>query len=184
MVPLKHAQVLCVADNSPLLDMDEADIPFQLDHVRFMPVWKFHQLRGWARKSFFERQAEIAEEEEEDRIEEEMRRAARQGKRIVARPAKHSKKLKSSHKAAPKAAPSSAAQTEASAEPAPAAPKPTRPGSIGHNNETWQTRLSEKERRLLGIWLAWHCPDGRGRTSIHLFKAMTVSSPVASSELT
>lgn len=164
--------MLCVADDSPLLDMDEADIPPQLDHVRFMHVSRFHQLRGWARQSFFERLAEIEEEEEEDRIEEEMRRAAKQGKRVAARPAKHSKKVKSPHKAVSKSAPRTDA-AEASAAPAP--PKPARPGSIGCNNETWQTRLSEKERRLLGIWLAWHCPNGKGRTSIHLFKSMTVS---------
>lgn len=160
-MPLKHAQVLCVANDSPLLEMDEADIPTQLDHVRFMPVSKFHQLRGWARQTFFERQREIEDEEEEDRIEEEMRRAAKQGKRVVAKPAKHSKKIKSPSKAAPKAAPPA---------------RPARPGSIGYNNETWQTRLSEKERRLLGIWIAWHCPDGKRRTSINLFKSLTVSS--------
>lgn len=153
--------------------MEEGDIPSQLDHVRFMPVSRFHQLRGWARQTFFERQAEIEEEEEEDRIEEEMRRAAKQGKRVVTHPEKHSKKVQSSHKAVPKPASRPAAAQAEHAAPAP--PRSTRPGSIGYKNETWQTRLSEKERRLLGIWIAWHCPDGKGRTSINLFKAMTAS---------
>lgn len=163
--------MLCVADDSPLLEMPADKRPLELKDVAPMPISKFHRWREYRRKLFFKRQREIREEEREDRIEEEIHRAAKQGKHVLTRPFKHTVKLKAAVRA-----PGLARRQPA----APGLPaRQTGPPSIGYNNEAWQTRLSEKERRLLGIWIAWHCGDGKNRTSIGLYKNLTVSTFVS-----
>lgn len=136
-----------------------------------MPISKFRKLLASARNWFFEVQRE-AKLDRTDRMRHAAKHAARKKARITREALKCVSRLATSRKH------SDPQLLNVNARNVPVgqrAPLSTRPRSTGINNDAWQTRLSETERRLLGIWIAYHCPNGKGRTSATLYSALVVS---------